>query len=647
MLNRVLSIELAQIFELMGQASSTTHSSDPRYYRFAEFELDALEETLSVDGSPLSLNRRTFQVLLLLLKRRGEVVAKQEFFEQIWAGSFVEDNNLTVAITALRKAIGDNPKQPRFIENLPRRGYRFIAPVTAVAENPTEDAASQEEEITSGSRSGRSRLIARIVAVCLLALIVIAGVGYTGLFPSAGSPASERITSVAVLPFQYQSDDSAYLADGLTEGVIKNLSGFPQLRVVDKNSANQYRNTEKDLAAIGRELNVRGIVTGKIERDGDVMIVTSELRDESNNVQVWKQQFRRRTSDIFAVQQEISKAIAQTLELAPADNVARRQSVDAEAFDLYLKGRYHLNKRTGPDFLKARDLFKAAIDRDPTFAKAYVGLADAYTLGAFPELSNEEKNAMIRSAIEKALEIDDTLGDAYAGLAINKCYYEWDFAGAEKDYRRAIELDPNNATAHHWYAEFLAMQGRFDESFAEYDRAQALDPLSLPIKTDMALSHYYAGDVDKAIAMLIRIKDVHPDYRQTYVFLEFAYSEKGLFNEATEMMERENSLRAVLGERKPALVEGYRAFIVKLRAIAKTDGAEGFWRAMLKTPGSIPPIYSAAIHAKAGDRNGAFAELERGIKLRDTGMVWIMVQPELEGLRSDPRYVDMLRRVGF
>jgi tetratricopeptide (TPR) repeat protein len=263
-------------------------------------------------------------------------------------------------------------------------------------------------------------------------------------------------------------------------------------------------------------------------------------------------------------------------------------------------------------------------------------------------ISNEEKIALARGAIKRALEIDDSLGEAYASLAINKCYIDWDFAGAESDYVRAVELNPNDATAHHWYAEFLGMQGRFDESFKEYDRAIALDPLSLPIRTDMALNYYYARNYDAAIENLNKAKEIDPDYWRTYEFLSWCFREKGMYEDAAVTIGKRYATQFKRGEISSEHFQMLKRYNESLKAGATQSGAKGYWQAELKfQKAGQPPFFVAVAYAKLGDVDNAFAFLEKAYNEHFSGMVWLKVGPELDVLRSDPRYNDLMRRVGF
>lgn len=628
--------------------------SATRFYRFGEFELDVYDEILRSGGEKLPINHRMFQVLLLLVERRGDIITKDEFFEKVWDGSFVEENNLTVAVTALRKVLHDDPKKARFIENLPRRGYRFIAPVS-FGESSTAGEATLNVPQTSVNAEARppvrrdSRIVFGILATCLLLALLL--VSFGGFFSRTASN-GRSVDSIAVLPFESRDADSEYMSDGLTDGIINNLSRMSNVRVIDRNSASQFKNKTTDALAAGRKLDVDAVLTGRIEQTDNSLIVTAELTNVVSNKQLWRQQFKRDRNELFVVQQEIVQAIAKELPSGTGGQdrhrLAKRPTENPKAYDLYLKGRYYWNKRNNDDFRRSLDLFRAAIDEDPTFAHAYVGLANTYSLIDLSHhgISDDERIVLAKGAIQKALEIDPTISEAYAASGINKVYRDWDFAGAENDYRRALELNPNDATAHHWYAELLSMVGRFDESFQHYDQARVLDPLSLPIRTDMAFAHYYAHDFDTAIENLNQAKELNPENERTYIYLVYAYREKGMFKESIDSMENQFALQLRQGGRNRENYDKVMRYAGDLRNGLTNDGPNGYWQMELKSS-PAGPIYQAVAYSKLGETDRAFDSLEKALNDKNTGMVWLKVMPDLDTLRADPRYQTLLERVGF
>lgn len=635
----------------MDEIVSSSLTDPPRAFRFGEFELDLLDETLRRNGAKIALPRRTIQVLRLLVERRGEIVSKKEFFETVWTGSFVEDNNLTVAIAALRKVLDDDARHARFIENLPRKGYRFVAEVESITDDGSKSAANAGSAAAASPKSSRRWIFFGTSAMIVLLLIIIAGFrGRDSSFLESRGP-TLKFDSLAILPFQSESEQSRYLADGFADGITSDLSKLSGFKIIDRNSAEKFGNAP-DLAVAAKELNVAAVLTGHLEQNGDVMIVTTDLFDAAANTVVWHQQVRRQTLEMLALQQETSQAMIERLQLQPNDpqlaKLAKRQTNDPIAYDLYLKGRYFWNKRDESEIVKGAEFFRAATERDPTFAKAFVGLADAYTLGSFGEMgmSIEEKNSLVRGYLQKALDIDDTLGEAYADRAINKCYYDWDFPGAGADYRRAIELAPNYATARHWYAEFLTMEGRFDESAAEYERALALDPLSMPIRTDMALSYYYARDLDKAAALLEKAKDLNPEYARTYLFLGMVHLEKGNFNKAIDAFDKYVTLQHKNGTRSRDNYLKNERFFADLRAVANSGG---FWRAFVKggTYDLLDPYLLIVGYAKLGQNDNAFRLVRQSLDDHYSGLVWFKVAPGIDGIRADNRFHEIEERVKF
>lgn len=641
---------------------SSEKAETPRIYQFDEFQIDIVEETLHRKGEKLHINRRTFQVLRLLVERTGQIITKQEFFDTVWADTFVSDNSLTVTMTMLRKVLGDDAKQAKFIENLPRKGYRFIGevkigaaeivgietPIVQVAgKNVIEAKADGGSKTSSNSRNLKTFI--GIFAVCVVFLLAVLGFTYFGSSKSqVVSINNLKIESIAVLPFENQNPDTEYLSDGLTESLINDLSELSNLRVISRNSVFQYKGKSVDSATIGRELNVRTILTGRFEQNGDDLIISAELTDTRDNKQIWGRRYNRQTSDAFGLQQEISLEVSDTLrkQLTGGENrrLAKRATDSPEAFQLYLKGRYYWNKRTDEGFVKAVQFFNQALEKDPTYALAYVGLANCYLSGNFTYTNTHPKRvAMVQAAMQKALEIDNTLGEANAVLAVNKFFYEWDFANAEREYKRAIELSPNYATAHHWYAEFLAMQGRFDESFAEYNRALELDPLSLAVNTDLGMNYYYARQPGFAINHLKKLKEIDPNYARTYLYLGQIYKSENMFDESIADYNNYSALTG--GDMQVSLKRSET-----LGDTFKTSGAKSYWKKSLEFAlenENFDSVQMAKIYAQLGERDRAFEFLEKGYIDRSPVLLWLKVSPEFDSLRFDPRFDDLVRRVGL
>jgi len=471
----------------------------PHLYQFGDFQIDIVEETLRQGGEKRSINRRTFQVLRLLVERAGQIVSKQDFFDTIWADTFVEDNSLTVAITALRKVLGDDPKHAKFIENLPRKGYRFIGEVTIIerppANGPKRIGAGVPHPV-SGPRTvvkGRAIFIT-ILTVSLLFMAVILAFDRFGL-PGVIKPSDRnRIDSIAVLAFQNNDPDTEYLSDGLADSLINSLANIPNLRVIDRNSAFQYKDKGVNADVIANDLKVQAVLTGNITQNGDKLTIDARLTEGRSGHELWTKRYESTIATALMLHSQMASDISGVIGQRDNKPAMRKGGTDdPEADRLYLKGLYFWNKRTVIDINRACDLFQQAIDKDPTFALAFVGMAKCYAQKDFapnPGPSTTERMDLVRGAVLKALEIDSDLGEAYGVLALNECYYQFDLTNAERHYRQAIELNPKDATAHHWYAEFLAMQGHFDQSLREYDLALDIDPISFAIRTDRARTFY-------------------------------------------------------------------------------------------------------------------------------------------------------------
>jgi serine/threonine-protein kinase len=486
-----------------------------------------------------------------------------------------------------------------------------------------------------------------------LMVLLLASIGLGYWFFSNRTTSAAQIESIAVLPFVNESSnaDIEYLSDGMTESVINNLTKLPNLRVISRNSVFRYKGKETDAAKVGQELNVRSVLTGRVVQRGDNLIISAELTDLQDNKQIWGQQYNRKTTDAFALQQEISRDISETLRTKltgeEQQRLAKRETVSSEAYQLYLKGRYHWNKREEKEYAKALEYFQQAIDKDPTYALAYVGLAETYLIGGSFNLSRWEKVSKAKAAAQKALEIDPTLGEAYTTLANTKHHYDWNFAEAEKEYKRAIELSPNYPTAHHWYAESLTSLGRFDESFAEYNRALELDPLSLAISTDLGMAYYYNRQYDRAIEHFKKLIELDPKYVRTHYYLADVYQEKGMFEETIAEIEKGSTLQ---GYDMKQFTEGK----TKVQTALKKLGARGYFQQVLdftkeeeKKGTPVDSISMATSYARLGENNEAFKWLEKAFEERKTDLVWLKVEPKWDNIRLDPRFADLVKRVGL
>lgn len=497
-----------------------------------------------------------------------------------------------------------------------------------------------------GRRGGTS--INRKILLAAGMIVVLLGAGVLGYRYFRRSPV-EQIDSLAVLPFINASGDSEieYLSDGMTEALINSLSQLPNLSVKARSSVFRYKGREIEPTAAGTELNVQAVLNGRMVQRGDQLTLSLELVEAATGNQIWGDQYSRKLGDLAALQNEITRDVSEKLRQRltgeQARNITRNQTPDTEAFQLYLQGRYYWNKRTIDANRKAIDYFQQAIVKDPSFAMAYVGLAECYVTGF---LSHHERKPKVEAAAQRAIEIEPTLGEPHAVLGMMRTS-DFDYTAAESEFIRAIELSPNYATAYHWYAESLAMQGRFDESFAQYNKALELDPLSLAISTDLGRTYYLARQNDRAIEHLTKLIEMDPNYARTHFYLATAYQEKGMFEESIQEMEKGLVLSGedpdTIGKGKRAVLDAY-----------KESGPRGYWKMILeiqkvglRNDVLIQPANIAVVNARLGQRAEAFSWIEKMFAHGGGAYAALKVSPEWDNLRGDPRFRDVLRHAGF
>ncbi len=459
------------------------------------------------------------------------------------------------------------------------------------------------------------------------------------------------IDSIAVLPFvNVNADpDTEYLSDGITESLINSLSQVPRLRMIARSSAFRYKGKEIDPQTVGRELGVRAILLGRVTQRGDNLSISAELVDARNNSRIWGEQYSRKLSDILQVQAEISREISDKLRLKLSGEeqtlVAKRYTDNVEAYQLYLKGRFYSNKRNEESLKRGIDYFQQAIDKDPNYALAYSGLADSYIpLGSVLVSALPPREAMVKTklAAQKALELDDTLAEAHTSLAEYKFRGDWDWSGAERQFKRALELNPNYAEAHEWYSQYLAAMGRFEESIAVGKRAQQLDPVSPGISRSLGFNYYLVRRYDQAIEEYQRALELDPNFVIAHWLLGLAYANKSMFEQAIA-----ESRKAVeLSGHGPGAVGGLGYVYA---ASGRRDEAQqvlGELKELAKRR-YVSPFSVAAIYARLGDKDAAFEWLEKAYQDGAYGILFLKSVPELDGLRSDPRFQDLMRRVGL
>ena len=460
-------------------------------------------------------------------------------------------------------------------------------------------------------------------------------------------PASTHIDSLAVLPLANASADpgTEYLSDGITESIINTLSQLPQLKVMARATVFRYKGKEVDVQEVRRDLNVRAVMMGRVLQFGDNLVIKTELVDTLDGSQLWGDEYRRKAADIFEIQEEISKEISEKLRIKLTGEekklLGKRYTDDTEAYRLYLKGRFCLSKTTKEALNNAIKHFRQAIEIDPDYALAYAGLADAYYALSSNHVPANEAMPKALAAAEQALRMDDTLSEAHASLGLVKAFYEWDWAGAEGEYRRAIELNPGYASAHHWYGWYLALMGRLNEAIAEIKQASELDPLSLEINSDLGLSFFFARQYERAIEQFEKALEMDPNSIWTRFFMGWAREQKGDYAEAIKDYQKAAQL-----DDSPLIMAALGHTYVMA---GQRDEALGVLEEMkqLAADRHVSSYHFAIIQAALGEKDEAFQWLEKSYGAREEALVWLKVDPRLDTIRTDPRFIDLQRRVGL
>ena len=627
--------------------------------RFDDKELDVGKYELRQQGDALRLERLPMELLILLASRQGELVSREEVIERLWGkGVYLDvDQGINTAIRKIRRCLRDTAENPRYIQTVVGKGYRFVPAVTisepgtsvpvGLATATAAPLLPPEVQSSSVSHSLRfSRKMTIWMAVAGVAVVVAVALG--GYRYTHREPQSMTIRALAVLPFANLSGDSAqdFFVDGITDELITELARMGGVRVVSRTSSMRYKQAHENLPQIARELGVDAVVEGAVARSGNHVRITVQLIRASSDQHLWANAYERDITDMLGLQAEIASAVAGELRLQLAQQgpmPESRRPINREAYVEYLRGRYVWNLRREPALLEAIQHFETAIRIDPGFARAYSALADCHTaLGYLNARSPEETFPLARLAAEKALELDSSLSEPHASLAYYFLYYDRNWTAAEGEFRKAIELNPNNALAHDWYGVYLTARGRWDEALKEIERAHELDPLSLSISTDMGFSLYYAGRYDDAIASLKSTLSKDPGFPLAHLWLGRAYEEKGMFAEAiTEFQQTQKALpgwpvaTAAIGwvnGRSGKPPEARRA-LSELQALSKKR--------------YVTAYAIALIYASLNDKDQAFRYLDQGARERTNWMVWTATDPRWNSIRSDPRFPVLLRQIGL
>lgn len=648
--------------------------SSGQFFRFGLFEADVARNTLTRKGVRVKMQDQPFRVLILLLENSSEIVTREQLRHKLWPeGTYVDfDGSLNVILKKLRAAIDDDSENPRFIETVPRRGYRFIAPVTEVSE-PQEEAGRRAARATEHGGSAAEPLIVpapapastvssrRLLAAVTVALVLLVGaaVAYRMRSPRPTEATAQKRVMLAILPFQNLSNDPAqdYFSDGLTEETITDLGQLSpeHLGVIARTSAMVYKHTDKTVSQIGQELGVDYILEGSVRRNGEKARISAQLIRVKDQTHLWARNYDRDVRDLIEVQDDLGKAIAAQVQanLTPqrASDLSETRAVNPEAYDLYLRGRYDWNKRTPEGIKESIAYYRQATELDGNFAMAFAALADAYNIsnivGAF---SAKESLPLAKTAAEKAIQLDPSLAEAHAALGMAMSHYDFDFPGAEREFRKALEANPNSAYAHFFYSNcYLMPMGRVKEAIAENKKALELDPLSLPINNFMAETYQLAGDYHNAYEQYQHTIAMDPTFPLAHEYLSWFLIETG------------NYEAAITEHQKTTLLSGASPEAASTEAAAalqayRTGGPRGYWQRLLgiilqqrkKNERSMAASNVSTVYALLGDKDNAFTWLDKAYEEREGGAITLIkVDFGWRNLRADPRFAAFLHRMGL
>jgi TolB-like protein/DNA-binding winged helix-turn-helix (wHTH) protein len=662
-------------------------------YEFGPFVLDPGERQLRHGASRMELPPRAFDTLLVLIENSGRLLEKDTLMRTVWGDTVVEESNLTQVIYLLRKALRDGEDGTRYIETVPKRGYRFVVGVReleAAEENSSDRAArssanepappiTKQSEATAYEAAKTSILqeshlppiiselasadstnapavtykswtrsfFVGLSVVALVALIGAAG-WKEGLLGEVGPG---PIRSVAVLPLQNLSNDpnQEYFVDGMTDELITDLAQIRELKVVSKTSIMQYKGTRIPLPQIGRELGVDAVVEGSVLRSGDRVRITAQLIRATTDRHIWAAAYDGDLKDVLSLQARVAEAITNEVKLnltaQESGRLRRGQAVDPAAFDLYLRGRYALSQRNVPGFEKAIEYFNQAIGKDGNFAQAYSGLADSHTLLAlYGQVVPNMDEAKV--AAEKALELDSSLAEPHTSLAAVKILQDWDWTGAEKEFQRAIDLNPSFAQAHHWYGNLLlGPEGRHDEAIAELQRAQELDPFSLIINADVGFAYYLAGRYDPALQAYQKVLASSHDFVPVHFYLSQYYRQTGQYDlwlkETVENWQLSGSSSQMESLQQLYRLGGFRGVMedmAKFGASSRLTDSNGL---------NVGACGAAQANALLGRNQPALDFLEKCNRQACLALIYVKVDPVWANLRPEPRFQALLRRNGL
>ena len=572
-------------------------------YEFEPFRIDMERYLLLRNNEPLALSPKVFETLLYLVQNRGRVAKKDEIINSVWPDTFVEEGNLAQNVFLLRKALGEEKNEHRYIVTIPGVGYRFVAPVNEVE---TQSTRAPEASIQT------------------------------------------KVNSIAVLPFKDLAgrDDDKFLGPGLADALIMRLSSIRDLKVRPTAAVLRYSDLREDPLAVGSDLNVDALLDGCYQRESDKIRVSVQLVSVRDGVTLWAAKFDERVTDIFAIQDSIAdqvvRALAIQLSRDEQRQIKKNYTQNSDAFQFFIKGRYFWNQRTTEGLRKALDYAQQALTEDPTYAAAYIGLADSYSLlGAQHNvLPPHDSFPKARAAAKQALEIDPMLAEAYASLGFIMFAYEWDWLAAEQTHRKAIDLKPNYPTAHHWYGELLTTLGRFEEAYVELKIAQELDPLSLAINVDLAAAYFYARNYNRSERQLLNLLELNSQFVRAHVVLGKVHVQRNEFAQAIEVLRR----AVELSGQDPVSVS---ALAHSLAVAGETREAQTLLDSLHESAKYryISACHVAEVHIGLGQKDIAYQWLDRAYETRDVELVWLKINPVYDSVRTETRFQNLARAV--
>jgi TolB-like protein/DNA-binding winged helix-turn-helix (wHTH) protein/Tfp pilus assembly protein PilF len=643
-----------------------TDASSRRIYEFGDWRVDPDEHLLLRQGNPVPLTPKVFQTLVILVENAGRLVPKDEFMRRVWPDAFVEEAALAQNISLLRKTLATSASNGAAIETVPKRGYRLLAAVRALdarveggsaapsvgagtlPSSPREETGNASQGIAAAHppiQSGPTRLIVYAGLVLLLLALSVIYVRWRSWAARVAGPIQVR--SIAVLPLENLSNDpdQDYFADGMTDEIITDLARLAGPKVISHTSVVQYKGTRKTIPEIAGELHVGAVLEGSVERSGGRMRVRVQLIEASSDQHLWAEAYDRQLGDVLLLEADMAQDIARQIELRltpQQQNLAHIRTLNPQAFQDYLQGRHYWALRTSQSMATAIEYFNRAIQEDPNDARSYAGLAQCYiVLPMVTKTSQAEAYLKARDAGAKALALDDSLAEAHLSIAEVRLYGDWDFAGAEKEFKKTLELNPNYSTGHQWYGEFLSLMARHQEAIRELQTALALDPLSAIVHLQFGNTLQQARQYDRALEQYQETLKIDPRFTVAFHSIHWMYRRQGMFAESIPPLRTFAQLWDSDTD--------WTALVDQMAAAYSTGGRTAYLRQLVKIDERInrPWYYLALDYADLGDREAALAALNKSYENRQIELLELLVDPELDPLRSDPRFQELVRKAGF